>query len=64
MTFLIFSLYLLVNTNKPMETTKKVTYTLKKETIKLLETYAKDNSINKSGLIDRLINEEIKKKNK
>ena len=47
-----------------METTKKVTYTLKQETIKLLETYAKDNSINKSGLIDRLINEEIKKKNK
>lgn len=47
-----------------METTKKTTITLKKDTIKRLDVYAKTNSINKSGLINRLINEEIDKKEK
>ena len=42
-----------------METTKKVTITLKKSTIKRLDDYAKNISVNKSALIDRLINEEI-----
>jgi len=42
-----------------MKTTKNVTITLKNETIKLLDIYAKKTSINKSALIDRLINEEI-----
>jgi len=47
-----------------METTKKVTITLKNETIKRLDAFAKLNSINKSALVDRLINEEITKKEK
>jgi predicted transcriptional regulator len=45
-----------------MEKTKKVTITLDKETIKRLDIYAKANSINKSALVDRLINAEIDKK--
>lgn len=42
-----------------METTKKVTFTLNKETITKLNKLANKLSINKSGLINRLINEEI-----
>jgi hypothetical protein len=45
-----------------METTKKVTITLKLETIEKLDNYAKLNSINKSALIDKLINTEINSK--
>ena len=45
-----------------METTSKVTITLKKETIERLNDFVKTHSINKSGLIDRLINEEINRK--
>ena len=45
-----------------MENTKTMTFTLKKDTIKRLNAYAKGNSINKSGLVDRLINEEIDKR--
>lgn len=44
-----------------MEKTKKVTITLNKETITKLAEYVKANSINKSALIDRLINQEINK---
>jgi hypothetical protein len=47
-----------------METTKKVTVTLKKTTIIRLKKFAIVHSINKSALIDRLINEEIDKKEK
>jgi hypothetical protein len=42
-----------------METTKKVTFTLNKETLIKLNELANKLSINKSGLINRLINEEI-----
>ncbi len=52
-----------INKYKIMERTKKVTITLDKETIKKLDKHIKDNSINKSALIDRLINNEIDKKN-
>jgi metal-responsive CopG/Arc/MetJ family transcriptional regulator len=45
-----------------MGTTSKVTITLKKETIERLNKFVQTHSINKSGLIDRLINEEITKK--
>lgn len=45
-----------------MDTTKKVTVTLKKSTITRLDAYAKANSVNKSALIDRLVNEEMDKK--
>jgi metal-responsive CopG/Arc/MetJ family transcriptional regulator len=44
-----------------MAKTKKVTFTLDKETIKRFDEYAKTNAINKSALLDKLINEEIKK---
>jgi hypothetical protein len=47
-----------------METTKKVTITLKKSTIKRLDAFVLSNSINKSALMDRLVNEEIDKKTK
>jgi predicted DNA-binding protein len=40
-------------------TTKLASFTLKKETIERLEQFSKKKSINKSGFIDRLINEEI-----
>lgn len=36
-------------------------FTLKKETIKRLDEFSKKKSINKSGFVDRLINEEIDK---
>lgn len=42
-------------------TTKMVSFTMKFETIKRLEEYSKKKSINKSGFVDRLINEEIDK---
>jgi len=45
-----------------MKTSKNVTITLKTDTITKLDEYAKLTSINKSALIDRLINEEINKK--
>ena len=44
-----------------MKTTKLSSFTLKPDTIKRLSKYAKKHSINKSALIDRLINEEIDK---
>lgn len=44
-----------------MKTTKLASFTLKEKTIKRLEEYSKKKSINKSGFIDRLINEEINK---
>ena len=44
-----------------MKTTKVSSFTLNLETIKRLNEYAKKKSINKSGLVDRLINEEIDK---
>lgn len=47
-----------------MNKTKKVTITLKTTTIKRLANYATLNSINKSALIDKLINEELNKKEK
>jgi predicted DNA-binding protein len=46
-----------------MGKTKKVTITLTKETIERLNLYAKSNSINKSALINRLINNELDNKN-
>lgn len=46
-----------------MKKTKLASFTLNLETIKKLAKYAKENSINKSALIDRLINEEINKEN-
>ena len=36
-----------------------VSFTIKNETIDRLEQFSKKKSINKSGFIDRLINEEI-----
>lgn len=42
-----------------MKTTKLASFTLKIDTINRLNEYAKKNSINKSALIDRLINKEI-----
>lgn len=45
-----------------MKKTRNVTITLKEETIKRLDAYAKATSVNKSTLIDRLVNEEINKK--
>ena len=47
-----------------MDTTKKVTITLKKQTINRLDVYSKLHSINKSAFIDRLVNEEIAKNEK
>lgn len=46
-----------------MKTTKIVSFTLKHETIELLDKMVKEKSINKSAFIDRLINQEIKKEN-
>ena len=46
-----------------MKTTKLSSFTLKPKTIKRLSDYAKEKSINKSALVDRLINEEIDKEN-
>lgn len=46
-----------------MKTTKLSSFTLKLETAEKLEEYAKKNSINKSALVDRLINNEIDKMN-
>lgn len=46
-----------------MKTTKIVSFTLKHETIELLDKMVKEKSINKSAFIDRLINEEINKEN-
>lgn len=45
-----------------METTKKVTFTLDKTTIKRFDEYAKTNAINKSALLVKLINAELDKK--
>lgn len=45
-------------------TTKMVSFTMKFDTIKRLEEYSKKKSINKSGFVDRLINEEIDKEEK
>ena len=42
-----------------MKNKKLVSFTIKKETIERLREYSKKNSINKSALIDRLINKEI-----
>lgn len=47
-----------------MKTIKLASFTLSIETIKRLEKYAKEKSINKSALVDRLINEEISKNEK
>ena len=47
-----------------MKTTKLVSFTLKLETIERLEKMVKEMSINKSGFVDRLINEEIDKDNR
>lgn len=44
-----------------MKTTKVSSFTLNLKTIERLEKYSKKKSINKSGLVDRLINEEIDK---
>ncbi len=46
-----------------MKTTKLSCFTLKLETSKRLEEYAKKKSVNKSAFVDRLINEEINKEN-
>jgi len=46
-----------------MKTTKLCAYTIKIETEKKFNKYAKEKSINKSALVDRLINEEIDKEN-
>jgi len=44
-----------------MKKTKLVSFTLKLETITRLENLVKEKSINRSALVDRLINEEINK---
>lgn len=44
-----------------MKTTKLASFTLKLETIERLNKMVKEKSINKSGFVDRLINEEIDK---
>lgn len=44
-----------------MRKTKLVSFTLKVETIERFEKLVKEKSINKSGFIDRLINQEIDK---
>ena len=46
-----------------MKTTKLASFTLKLETINNLNEYAKKKSVNKSALIDRLINEEMNREN-
>ena len=47
-----------------MKKTKLTSFTLKLETSEKLDEYAKKNSINKSALVDRLINNEIDRMNK
>jgi metal-responsive CopG/Arc/MetJ family transcriptional regulator len=47
-----------------MNKTKKVTITLKLDTINIFDDFSKKYSINKSGFIDKLINEAIKKHEK
>jgi predicted DNA-binding protein len=47
-----------------MKTTKLCAFTLKLETIKRLDKWSKTKSINKSGFIDRIINEELDKEEK
>ena len=42
-----------------MKNTKLASFTLNPDTVKRLDKYAKDKSINKSAMVDRLINEEI-----
>ena len=42
-----------------MGNSKMTNFTLKKETVKKLDDYAKSLSINKSALVDRLLNIEI-----
>jgi predicted DNA-binding protein len=44
-----------------MKNTKLASFRLNPETIRRLSDYSKKKSINKSALIDRLINEEIDK---
>lgn len=46
-----------------MKKTKLCAFTLKLSTIERLNKLAKEKSINKSGFIDRIINEEIDKEN-
>ena len=48
-----------MKTRRSNITTKMVSFTIKHETIERLEEYSKKKSINKSGFVDRLINEEI-----
>ena len=48
-------------TTRKNVTTKMVSFTIKFETIRRLEEYSKKKSINKSGFVDRLINEELNK---
>ena len=45
-----------------MATTKLKTFALKLTTIKRLDDFSKKDSINKSALVDRLLNEEMDKK--
>jgi hypothetical protein len=47
-----------------MKTTKLCAFTLKLETIQRLEKWVKKKSVNKSGFVDRLINEELDKEEK
>ena len=47
-----------------MKKTKLASFTLNLDTINRLAKYAKEKSINKSALVDRLINEEIDKNGK
>lgn len=47
-----------------MKNSKLASFTLKKETIERLAKYSKEKSINKSALIDKLINNEIDKNEK
>ena len=44
-----------------MKNRKLVSFTLSTETIEKLNQMVKEKSINKSALVDRLINEEIQK---
>ena len=45
-----------------METTHMTSFSLRKETVERLKKYSDKESINKSALVDRLLNEEIDKK--
>jgi predicted DNA-binding protein len=44
-----------------MKEKKLVSFTINIKTLERLNKYSKNNSINKSALIDRLINQEINK---